>query len=161
VEKEKYQTIQKIKQMSEQPFMIERVFDVPITTLWDALTKNEQMKKWYFNMADFKPVIGFEFQFTGTTEENTEYLHLCRVTEVIPAKKLAYSWRYDGYPGISIVTFELTVEGGKTRLKLTHAGLESFASAGRDFAKENFAMGWTSILDKSLKGFVESDPVKE
>jgi uncharacterized protein YndB with AHSA1/START domain len=145
--------------MSDQPFVIERLFDAPIANLWDALTKNEQMRKWYFQLAEFKPVVGFEFQFTGKTKENVEYLHLCRVTEVIPGKKLAYSWRYDGYPGNSIVTFELTGEGKKTKLKLTHAGLETFAQSGPDFAKDNFAGGWTSILNDSLKEFVEGKVV--
>ena len=39
--------------MSDQPLIIERLFDAPITNLWDALTKNEQMKKWYFQLAEF------------------------------------------------------------------------------------------------------------
>jgi uncharacterized protein YndB with AHSA1/START domain len=147
--------------MSHQPFIIERVFDAPVTRIWDALTRNEEMKKWYFSLSDFKPVVGFEFQFTGKTDENTEYLHLCRVTEVIAGKKLAYSWRYDGHPGNSIVTFELFEEGSKTRLRLTHAGLESFASSGNDFREENFAGGWTFILDRSLKEFVEGKSVQQ
>jgi uncharacterized protein YndB with AHSA1/START domain len=146
--------------MSSQPFVIERVFDAPVTKVWDALTRNEQMKKWYFQLADFKPVVGFEFQFTAKARQNVEYLHLCKVTEVIDGKKLAYSWRYKGYPGNSIVTFELFPEGKKTKLKLTHAGLETLESAGPDFARKNFEEGWTSILDKSLKGFVEAKSVQ-
>ena len=146
--------------MSNQTFVIERVFDVPVTKVWDALTKNEQMKKWYFQMRDFKPVVGFEFQFTAKTEEGKEYIHLCKVTEVITGKKLAYSWRYDGHPGYSVVSFELFEEGKKTKLKLTHTGLESLAPAGPDFARENFENGWASILDKSLKEFLEEESVK-
>jgi|SRR5450631_531591 uncharacterized protein YndB with AHSA1/START domain len=146
--------------MSNQPFVIERVFDAPLSRVWDALTKNEQMKKWYFQMADFKPVVGFEFTFVGKADEHTEYTHLCTVTEVIPGKKLSYSWRYEGYPGYSVVSFELSEAGNKTRLKLTHEGIESFASGGKDFRKENFAEGWTHILDKSLKGFLETESVK-
>ena len=146
--------------MNSQPFVIERVFDAPITKVWDALTENEQMKKWYFQLADFKPVVGFEFQFTGRTEQNVEHLHLCKVTEVIDGKKLAYSWRYKGHPGNSILTFELFPEGNKTKLKLMHAGLETLEPAGPDFARKNFEEGWTAILDKSLKGFVEAKPVQ-
>jgi uncharacterized protein YndB with AHSA1/START domain len=114
------------------------------------------MKEWYFQIAEFKPVVGFEFQFIGKTDENKEYLHLCKVTEVVPGKKLAYSWRYDGLPGNSIVTFELFAEGEKTRLKLTHTGIESFAIGGPDFVKENFVQGWTYILDKSLMGHLKA-----
>jgi len=146
--------------MNNQPFVIERTLDAPVARVWDALTQNEQMKKWYFHIADFRPVLGFEFQFTGNSKENIEYLHRCMITELVPLKKLSYSWRYDGFPGNSVVTFELFDEGGKTRLKLTHAGLETFAGGGPDFAKENFAEGWTFIVDKSLKSFLEDKTVQ-
>jgi uncharacterized protein YndB with AHSA1/START domain len=59
--------------MSNHPFEIERLFDAPVITVWDTLTQNEQLKKWYFQIADFKPVVGFEFQFIGKTEDNKEY----------------------------------------------------------------------------------------
>ena len=69
-------------------------------------------------------------------------------------KKLAYTWRYEGFEGDSLVTFELFAEGARTRLKLTHAGLESFPKIP-DFARKNFMEGWTSIIGTSLKAFVE------
>lgn len=146
--------------MNNQAFVIERTFDVPVKRMWDALTKNEQLKKWYFQFAEFIPVVGFEFQFTGTSKENTEYLHYCKITELVPGKKLAYSWRYDGYSGNSVVTFELFEDKGKTRLKLTHEGIETFAAGGPDFAKENFAEGWTYLVDKSLRNFLEAATVQ-
>ena len=146
--------------MNNQPFVIERLFDAPVSRVWDALTKNEEMKKWYFKLPDFKAIPGFEFSFTAGAKGQEQYKHLCRITEVIPGKKLAYSWRYDGYPGNSFVSFELFEEGKKTRIKLTHSGIETFVDAGPDFAKENFAEGWTQILDKSLRGFLETESVK-
>ena len=146
--------------MSNQPFVIERVFDAPISRVWDALTDNEKMKKWYFQLSDFKPVVGFEFTFTGGADENNPYLHICRVVDVVPRSKIAYTWRYDGVPGNTTVTIELSEEGKRTKLKLTHEGLETLVSGGPDFARKNFEEGWTSILDKSLKGFLEAEPVK-
>jgi len=74
---------------------------------------------------------------------------------VIVGKKLVYSWRYDGYEGNSIVTFELFEEGNTTRVKLTHAGLETFPKDKPDFARESFVKGWTYIIGTSLKDFVE------
>ena len=142
--------------MSNQPFVIERLFEVPVSKVWDALTKNEQLKKWYFQRPEFKPAVGFEFTFTGGPDEKKPYHHLCKVVEVIPGRKLSYSWRYDGYPGNSIVTFELFEEGENTKLRLTHAGLETFDQANPDFARKNFEGGWTSILDNSLKGYLET-----
>ena len=71
-------------------------------------------------------------------------------------KKLTYSWRYDGYKGNSFVTFELFAEGNKTKLKLTHAELESFsANKNPDFDKKNFEGGWTQIIGTSLKEFLD------
>jgi hypothetical protein len=77
------------------------------------------------------------------------------LAEAVPEKKLTCSWSYRGYEGTSYVTFELVDENGKTRLKLTHAGLETFPQNNADFAKESFAEGWTYITGTSLKDFVE------
>jgi uncharacterized protein YndB with AHSA1/START domain len=142
--------------MKKEPFVIERTFNAPVEKVWKAITDKDQMKKWYFDLPEFRPETGFEFRFEGGSEEKS-YLHLCRVTEAVAGKKLAYSWRYDGYEGDSLVTFELFPEGNKTRLKLTHEGLESFPQNNPDFARESFAMGWTEIIGTSLKDFVEKD----
>ncbi len=144
--------------MSNQPFVIVEDYDIPVTKVWDAITNNEQLKKWYFQIPDFKPVVGFEFSFSGGAKG--EYKHLCKISEVIPGKKLTHSWRYEGYPGNSFVSFELIEEGKKTKLKLTHTGLESFQDAGPDFTPEKFADGWAYILGKSLKGFLEPETIK-
>jgi uncharacterized protein YndB with AHSA1/START domain len=142
--------------MNTQPFVIERTYNAPVNKVWKAITDKDEMKQWYFDLAEFKPEVGFEFQFYGQGKEGEQYLHLCKITEVIKEKKLQYSWRYDGYEGISFVTFELFAEGNSTRVKLTHEGLETFPStANNAFAKENFAEGWTHIIGVSLAGFVE------
>lgn len=139
--------------MNKEPFVIERTFDAPVDRVWQAITDRDQMKEWYFDLAAFQPVVGFEFQFSGGSEAET-YVHLCRVTAVVPGKKLAYTWKYEKYPGESEVTFELFPEGDKTRLKLTHTGLETFP-AKPDFARESFAAGWTDIIGNLLKNYLE------
>ncbi|OGC78710.1 MAG: ATPase [candidate division Zixibacteria bacterium RBG_16_50_21] len=144
-----------LTESNSQPLVIERILNAPAASVWKALTDRDQMKQWYFDLAEFKPQAGFKFQFYGGTEEK-QYLHLCKITEVIPGKKLAYSWRYDGHEGNSLVAFELFVEGDKTRLKLTHEGLETFPKSNPDLAKENFVQGWTSIIGTSLKEYVEN-----
>lgn len=141
--------------MSNNPLIFERTFNAPADVVWKAITDKEQMKQWYFDLPEFKPEVGCEFTFTGGPEEGRQYLHVCKITEVVRNKKLTYSWRYDGYDGISYLTFELFAEGKKTRLKLTHAGLESFPKSNKDFAKENFTEGWTYFMDKALPEFLE------
>ena len=142
--------------MKNEPFVIERTFNAPMAKVWSAITSKDEMKQWYFDLADFKPVVGFEFTFNGKKSDGSTKVHLCRVTEAVSGKKLTYSWSYEGYEGVSYVTWELFDEGGKTRLRLTHTGLESLpVTPNRDFAKENFAAGWTSIIGTSLKNYLE------
>ena len=138
-----------------EPLVIERTFNAPIARVWKALTDAEEMRRWYFDMKEFKPEVGFEFGFS-VEHEGAKYEHRCKVTEVIPQKELAYTWRYEGHEGDSLVTFELFAEGDKTRLKLTHEGLETFPNLP-SFARKNFTEGWTQIIGSSLKEFVESD----
>lgn len=142
--------------MNNDPIVIEKLYEASIANAWTALTDKQEMKQWYFDLAAFKPQVGFEFSFTGGKDDR-QYLHLCKVTEVITGKKLTYSWRYDGYEGISYVTFELAEEGNKTRLKLTHTGLETFPASNPDFARENFVAGWTHIIGVSLADYLDQE----
>jgi uncharacterized protein YndB with AHSA1/START domain len=141
--------------MKNEPFTIERVYNASPEKVWKAITDKNEMKHWYFDLAEFKPEVGFEFSFSGGPSDGKQYLHLCKVTEVIPQKKISYTWRYDGYEGNSKVTFELFPEGNSTRLKLSHAGLETFPVNNTDFAKGNFVEGWTQIIGTLLKEYLE------
>ena len=116
------------------------------------------MKLWYFDLAEFKPEVGFEFQFYGGPEDGIQYLHVCQVTEEVFENKLVYSWRYEGYAGISYLSFELISQGENTLLKLTHEGLDSFPQDNPDFAIGNFAEGWNQIINIYLKDFLEKEP---
>ena len=140
--------------MKAEPLVLERTLNAQVASVWDALTNNAKMKQWYFDITDFKPEIGFEFQFYGSKDDK-RYLHLCKITELIPEKRLTHTWKYENFPGESAVTFELFEEGAQTRLKLTHAGLESFTTDNPDFAASSFNAGWTFIIGTSLKDFVE------
>ena len=136
-----------------EPIIVERTFNAPVARVWTALTDVNEMRQWYFDLKEFKSEIGFEFEFVVEHEGNA-YHHLCKVTEVIPEKKIAYTWRYKGEPGDSLVTFELFPDGNKTRLKLTHTGIETFPKTPA-YARENFEAGWTRLIGTELKQFVE------
>ena len=135
--------------------VIERTFNAAVARVWEALTDADEMRVWYFDLKEFKPEVGFEFEFT-VEHEGTRYHHLCKITEVIPQKKIAYTWRYAGEEGESLVTFELFADGDKTRLKLTHEGLETFPKLPA-YARTNFEKGWTEIIGSSLKQYVEEN----
>ena len=78
---------------TEQDIILTQTFDATIEQVWKAITDKEQMQRWYFELAEFKPELGFQFQFTGGPSPDRQYLHLCEITEVIPNKELIYSCR--------------------------------------------------------------------
>lgn len=139
-----------------QPFVIERVINAPIARVWNAITDKEKMKQWYFDIPAFNSSVGSEFSFIGTDPEGTQWVHLCKVTESIPNKKFCHTWRYEGHEGESKVCWELFEEEDKTRVKLTHSGLETFPPL-KAFAKENFEAGWNYIVGTSLPEFLAKE----
>ena len=139
--------------MENKPLIIEQEFNAPIALVWRVITEKELMKKWYFDISDFKPEVGNKFQFEGG-EDGKRYVHLCEVLEVIPNKKLKYSWKYEGNVGLSFVTFELSSVGKKTKVKLIHEGLDTFTNP--DFIRDNFVGGWKYLIHESLKEFLEN-----
>lgn len=141
--------------MDTKPIIVVQEYNTSIDKVWNALTNKEEMKYWYFNLPEFYAVNDFEFQFYGGKDENNQYLHLCKITDVSLQNKLSYSWRYDGYPGISFVTFEVIEKDSKTTLKLTHTGIETFENENSDFAKSEFEAGWNYILHTALKNYLE------
>ena len=146
--------------MEPQPFILERVFDAPAANVWKAITQVDYLRQWYFDLPDFKARVGFEFTFESSGSCTQGKIHLCKVTEVVVGKKLSYSWRYEGFEGDSLVTFQLFEEGARrTRLRLTHAGLETFPFnrvAGME--TKDFVGGWTYFIGTALKEMLEKIP---
>lgn len=146
--------------MSNEPFVIERTYNAPIERVWKAITSKEAMDQWYFETSGFEPKVGCEFTFIGKDHDGIEYLHRCKILEVTAPNLLKHTWTYDGHEGVTTITFELSAEGDKTRLKLTHEGIENLPNLPA-FAKENFAQGWTEIIGKLLPEYVEESSLSK
>lgn len=127
-----------------------------ISNVWNAISNKNEMKNWYFDLDDFKPEIKFKFKFYGGEEDCKQYLHLCEVVEVVKEKRLAYSWEYLGYKGISFVEFELFEQENGTLLELKHRNVEMIDKTNPDFAKENFVAGWKHIIQTALPNYLDN-----
>ena len=142
-------------QIATAPLIKEILLDAPVHRVWKAITNNDDFKHWYFDIKKFQPVVGFEFQFLGENE-GRKFVHLCKIKEVIQNKKISYTWTYESFPEAeTLVTWELFPEGNKTKLRLTHEGLEKLPQ-DRDYQKSNFIAGWDHIIGTSLKEYVEA-----
>lgn len=144
------QTLGRLSDYLADVVTVERTYDAPVEKVWRALTDVTQMKQWYFpQITAFEPKVGFETRVDVEWEGNV-YIHFWKVTEAIPNKKIAYSWRYPDIPGDSVVSFELFPEGNKTRLVLTHTGLASFQLDKKrpDYTSGNTFGGWSHFRDE-------------
>ena len=137
------------------PIVVEETFDAPIAVVWKAITDKDQMRQWFFEtITDFQAASGFETQFNVRCEER-DYPHLWKVTEVVPEKRIAYGWRYGGYPGNSTVVWGLSETPSGTKLTFTHQGIETFPQDNPVFSRESTQEGWNYFLRESLKAFLE------
>ena len=134
----------------------EQKFDVPVETVWKAITNVNQMRDWFFdNIPEFKAEIGFKTQFMVETEER-KFLHLWEIIEVTPNKQIKYNWRYQDYDGEAFVSFELTEDKLKSSLKLTCEVIESFDDNIPEFQLESCQAGWNYFINQQLKEYLES-----
>ena len=139
----------------KEPIIVEQHFEKTMNVVWKAITEPDQMIKWFFeNIPDFKPEVGFKTQFNVQSGERN-FLHLWEIIDVDQGKKIVYDWRYQEYPGIGKVTFELMEKDGQTILKLINEGLESFPKDIPEFTKESCVGGWTYFIKERLKTYLD------
>jgi uncharacterized protein YndB with AHSA1/START domain len=97
-------------------------------TVWEYLTNTELMSQWLMPN-DFEPIPGYDFQFKIKPMPQFDFDGIvnCKVLEIVPFKKLSYSWKAgpgDGKINLdSIVTWTLIAKNNGTELLLDHSGM--------------------------------------
>ena len=139
-----------------KPVVVDQLFKATIDDVWKAITDINEMKLWYFNnIPDFEPQIWFKTKFT-VKSDNRYFTHLWTITEVIPYKKISYTWQYEEYTGESTAHFELTSINNLTKLKVTCVGLETFPNDIPEFTHESCDAGWTYFIKNRLIEYLEN-----
>ena len=148
--------------MKNEPIVVERTYHAPVKAVWEAITNVDKMRQWYFpSLGEFEPEVGFETRF-DVWHDDKIFVHIWKVKEVEPLKKISYEWKFGGYPGDSVVSWELFSDGEGTRIVLTHTSVETFrGDLHPDLAVHNFVAGWTDFIGKKLKDFVEEETEAE
>lgn len=138
-----------------QPVVKELTIDAPISKVWKALTEKEQIAKWLMPSDNFELKVGTTFNMLGTSK-GVEYPHICTITEIIPEKKLSYTWAVKDKLSDTLVTYELEELNGKTKLTLTHSGWDKVTLAAEGAFRDDYTNGWNQVLP-GLKNYVESN----
>lgn len=121
--------------------VVERDFPHPPMKLWRALTTPHLMAEWLMK-TDFAPEPGRRFTLSGDWGGTLD----CRVLEIEPLRRLAYSWDHAHEdPALSlksVVTFTLTPTASGVHLRVEQTGFrpeQKQAAGGARF-------GWTRML---------------
>jgi len=69
----------------DEPLVVERTFDAPVSPGLEVAHRQGRHQTVVFDLREFAPVVGFEFQF-DVEHEGFKYCHRCKVTEVIPTR---------------------------------------------------------------------------
>jgi uncharacterized protein YndB with AHSA1/START domain len=127
---------------------VTRLLTATCQQVFEAWTEVESIKQWMcagdtiVAHAELDVRVGGQFRITmrgphADYEHNGEYL------EVVPPKRLVFTWISSGTHGQStLVTVELQEQGNQTLLTLTHEQLPDAEAASRHQG------GWISIVDK-------------
>lgn len=124
-------------------------YDHSPEAVWAYLTTPELMAQWLMPN-DFELRVGHEFQFRykPIPAFNVDGIFHCRVLEVLPLKKLSYTWTAgpgDGTVNLdTIVVWTLAQKDEGTELHLEHSGFKeknfSFYEALYDGWQEKFVL---------------------
>jgi uncharacterized protein YndB with AHSA1/START domain len=113
----------------QRDLVIKWYFPHPPEKVWECLTTPELISQWLMKN-DFQPVVGHKFQFQTKPIPKMGFdgIVYCEVLEIIPNKKLVYSWKVGPKPGVialdTILTWTLSPEGEGTKMVLEHAGFK-------------------------------------
>jgi uncharacterized protein YndB with AHSA1/START domain len=96
---------------------------------------------------DFQPIVGLDFQFRTNPIPSLDFdgIFYCKVLEIVPLKKLSYSWKSGPGKGEitldSVVVWKLEPKDKGTELFLEHSG----------FAKKENLNFYNGLIDGWLK----------
>lgn len=136
---------------------IKRFINAPRSRVYAAWTDPAQLKEWWgpesVRTRSFvaEARVDGKYRWDLTNQEGEEMSVFGEYRELVPEKKIVFTWKWDDDDvwenRDSIVTVELSDRDGGTELLLKHEQLPSEES--RDRHNE----GWTSVLDRLEKFF--------
>ena len=112
---------------SDQEIRMTRLFDAPRHLVFEAMTRPEHVKRWWGCLGDGYSVpvceidlrIGGRWRFVNRHPKG-EAAFRGEYREVTPPSRVVFTEIFEDFPDvISVVTAELSEEGGKTRLTAT------------------------------------------
>jgi uncharacterized protein YndB with AHSA1/START domain len=118
----------KVTTPTDREIVMTRVFDAPRTLVFDALTKPELLKRWFFGPPGWSLVVcevalhvGDAYRYVWRGPDGAEMGMGGVLREIVPPGRIVTGEKFDQpwYPGEAAVTTVLIEHGGRTALTLT------------------------------------------
>jgi uncharacterized protein YndB with AHSA1/START domain len=136
---------------------IKRFINAPRERVYRAWTDPAQLKEWWgpegvrTRKFEADARVGGKYRWDLFNQEGEEMSVFGEYRELIPGKKIVFTWKWDDDEAwenkSSTVTIELSDRDGGTEIKLTHVQLPSEESRNRHNE------GWNSVLDRLERFF--------
>ncbi len=112
---------------SDQEIRMTRLFDAPVPLVFGAMTKPGHVKEWWGRLGEgySVPVCEIDFRVGGAWRFVNRHPHgeaafHGEYREIAPPGRVVFTEIFEDFPDVvSVVTSELSDEGGKTRLTAT------------------------------------------
>jgi uncharacterized protein YndB with AHSA1/START domain len=132
---------------------MERSLNAPADHVYKVLTDARHIPNWYGPSDDFKvtvhkwePKVGGKYRVEFNAPDGETNIVVGEFKELVPGKKVAYTWTWEGRPVIdTLVTIVLKPNGKKTDLTLTHEGFPS------DDMADHHNQGWTGSMERLMR----------
>lgn len=131
----------------ESTLTVTRTINADKETIFQALTDEKIMEKWFFAGPDgwsatvkSKAAVGEKYKIDMHGENDT-YTHTGEFREVVPNEKIVFTWNSKAVQD-TVVTITITEQEGATEVKLVHEFMPNKEMI------ENHTQGWTVILGR-------------
>jgi uncharacterized protein YndB with AHSA1/START domain len=117
----------KVATPSDQEIRMTRLFNAPRHLVFEAMTKPEHVRQWWGRLGEGYSVpvceidlrVGGAWRFVNRHPKG-EVVFYGEYREITPPSRLVFTEIFEQFPdSVSVVTTELTDEGGKTRMTAT------------------------------------------
>ena len=120
----------------------EILIEAPVAKVWEHITDPKRIAGWLMPN-DFSAKVGQAFFLDCDKQGRIS----CVVKEIVPQKKLVYSFESSVTKVETLVTITLAGEGKGTRVTLVHSGWDALPPGEQGIA-DGFSDGWGKALVK-------------
>jgi uncharacterized protein YndB with AHSA1/START domain len=131
--------------------VLDAFIPAPRATVWECLTDNEHIRKWWGKGVLLRARSGGEFFEPWTDRLGRKHNTRGTITAYDPRERLQIDWKDESWPAATRVEFLLFSSEGGTKITIQHSGWEIFDDKTRGAIVNDHRDGWREIIENFTK----------